>query len=369
MLKYLLEKEFKQLWRNPFLPKMMLVMPLVMMLVMPWAANQEIRNIRLSVVDHDRSTVSRRLVHEVPASGYFRLTDVSASNEDALKSVESDKSDLIMEIPPRFERNLYGEGSAPVMISANAVNGMKAGLGSQYLGTILNDYATTLRKETGAAGTTAIPQCHVEPRYMFNPRLDYKVFMVPALMVMLLTMMGGFFPALSIVGEKEKGTIEQINVTPVPKSLFVLAKLIPYWVIVVCIMALCLVLAAAVYRLYPSGSLTVIFVFALLYITVVSGLGLVISNYSNTMQEAMFVMWFIVMVLLLMSGLFTPLTSMPQWAQDMTVVNPLRYFIQVMRQVYLKGSGFTDLLPHFVALFTFSIVFNSWAVISYRKSS
>jgi ABC-2 type transport system permease protein len=193
--------------------------------------------------------------------------------------------------------------------------------------------------------------------------------MVPALMVMLLTMLCGFLPALNIVAEKEAGTIEQMNVTPVRRLDFVLAKLIPYWLIGFVVLGLCMGLAALVYGIYPGGNLLTILLFSGIYLLVVSGMGLVISNYSDTMQQAMFVMFFFIMILLLMSGLFTPVQSMPTWAQAIAAVNPLKYFIEVMRLVYLKGSGFGQLIPQFVALCGFAAAFNLWAVASYKKSN
>ena len=372
MLKFLIEKEFKQIRRNSFLPKMILAMPLMMMLVFPWAANQEIKNVRLSVVDNDRSTCSERLVNKTVSSGYFKLADVSATNDMALKSIESGKADIILEIESDFERNMNNGEAGRVMISANSVNGMKGGLGSSYLSSILADYSGELTDEYGgpySVATPEIPSFGVEPQYRFNPHLDYKVFMVPALMVMLLTMLCGFLPALNIVGEKESGTIEQMNVTPVKKPVFVLAKLIPYWVIGFVVLIICMGLGAAVYGIYPVGSLPTLFLFASVYILVVSGMGLVISNYSDTMQQAMFVMFFFMMILLLMSGLFTPVASMPRWAQIITTVNPLKYFIQVMRLVYLKGSGFAQMIPQFSALCGFALVLNTWAVLSYKKNT
>lgn len=372
MLKFLIEKEFKQIFRNSFLPKLIMGMPLMMMLVMPWAANQEIKNIKLSIVDNDHSTYSERMIQKATASGYFRLTDVSATNNNAMKSVESGNADIIFEIQDEFERNLINDGTGRVMISANSVNGTKGSLGSQYLSSILTDYAGELREEYG--GQTAgvqveVPFFNVMPQYKFNPHLDYKVFMVPALMVMLLTMLCGFLPALNIVGEKEAGTIEQMNVTPVNKLMFVMAKLIPYWIIGFTVLSICMGLAALIYGIYPVGSLLTIYLFAFIYIMVVSGFGLIVSNYSNTMQQAMFVMFFFMMILLLMSGLFTPTTSMPQWAQAITTINPLKYFIQVMRLVYLKGSAFKEMIPQFFALCGFVVALNAWAVASYRKSS
>ena len=151
--------------------------------------------------------------------------------------------------------------------------------------------------------------------------------------------------------------------------MFVIAKLIPYWIIGGVVLGICMILAALVYGILPVGSLLTIFLFASIYIIVVSGFGLIISNYSDTMQQAMFIMFFFVMILLLMSGLFTPTTNMPQWAQAIAAASPLKYFIQVMRLVYLKGSVFKDMLPQFFALSGFALALNTWAVMSYKKSS
>ena len=345
-------------------------MPLMMMLVFPWAANQEIKNVKLSVVDNNHSPYSERLIHKITSSDYFKLTDVSATNNEAMRSIESGKADIILEIQDDFEKNIVNEGAGRVMISANSINGIKGGLGSSYLSAILADYSEELRDEYGVQNmATEIPSFSVMTQYKFNPYMDYKVFMVPALMVMLLTMVCGFLPALNIVGEKEAGTIEQMNVTPVKKLIFVLAKLIPYWIIGFVILSICMSLAALVYGIFSIGSLLTIFLFATIYILVVSGMGLVISNYSDTMQQAMFVMFFFMLILLLMSGLFTPVTSMPQWAQNITIFNPLKYFMQVMRLVYLKGSAFGEMIPQFFALCSFAFALNTWAVLSYRKNN
>jgi ABC-type multidrug transport system, permease component len=370
MLKYLLEKEFKQIRRNPYLPKIIFAMPIAIMLILPWAANQEVKGLKLSVVDYDHSTYSERLIQKTIASGYFELADISPTNDIAMYSIESGNADIILEIQDDFEKDLIREGNASVMISANSVNGMKGGLGSVYLSAIINDYAGELRNESGLSVSTAdVPQFSVSPQYKFNPHLDYKFFMVPAMMVMLLTLLTGFLPALNIVGEKEAGTIEQINVTPVKRLVFVLAKLIPYWIIGVAVLCICMGLAALVYGIYPVGNLPTIFLFATIYILVVSGIGLVISNYSDTMQQAMFVMFFFLMIFILMSGLFTPIGSMPDWAQKITIFNPLKYFMEVMRLVYLKGSAFHEMTSQFFALCCFAFGFNAWAIVSYRKSS
>ena len=370
MIKYLIEKEFKQIFRNSFIPKMIIGMPVMIMLIMPWAANLEVKNINISIIDHDHSSYSKQLVQKIEASSYFVLADISNTYEEALISIESNKADLILEIESGFEKNLVKEGVTHIMLSANAVNSTKGILGNAYLAGIMKDYATELREKwIYSSGKNNLPTINIVTQNRFNPHLDYKIFMAPALMVMLLTLICGFLPALNIVSEKETGTIEQINVTPVGKFTFIIAKLVPYWIIGFFILNICLGLAALIYGLIPSGNLFTIYFFAIIYILVVSGLGLVISNHSSTMQQAMFVMFFFMIIMLLMSGLFTPVTSMPEWAQNITIFNPLKYFIQVMRMVYLKGSDISQLTTQFIALVCFALFFNSWAVISYKKSS
>jgi ABC-2 type transport system permease protein len=364
MLKFLIEKEFRQILRHPFIPKIIIGMPVVMLLVLPWAANQDIRNMNLSVVDSDRSALSVRLIHKLASSGYFRLTGIAASGGEALQSVDAGIADAVVEIPSGFSRELTTAGTARVMISVNSVNGAKGGLGSQYLTGIVGDYARELTAESSPASAVRID---IPVTARFNPHMDYKVFIIPALMVMLLTLLTGFLPALNIVSEKETGTIEQINVTPVRNITFIFAKLIPYWIIGYVVMATVMTLAALVYGLHPAGSPATVFLYATVYILVVSGLGLVVSNYSSTMQQAMFVMFFFMLIIVLMSGLFTPVASMPDWAQAVTLANPLKYFMEVMRAVYLKGASMPELMPQFFALCGFAVFFNGWAVLSYRK--
>ncbi|MDR0420095.1 MAG: ABC transporter permease [Prevotellaceae bacterium] len=364
MLKFLLEKEFKQIFRNPFIPKLILAMPIIIMMVLPWAANQEIKNLKISVIDSDHSALSKRLANKITASGYFRLTDFSASFHNAMQSVDAGKSDIIIEIPFDFENSLFKSEIVSVMISANAVNGLKGGLGSAYLSSIINDFADELSAERGNHYQSSI----IRSQFRFNPHLNYKAFIIPALFVMLLTLFTGFLPAFNIVAEKESGTTEQMNVTPVNKGIFIISKLIPYWIIGFVILSICMGIAALVYGLKPAGSLAAIYIYAIIYILVVSGLGIVISNYSSTMQQAMFVMFFFMMTVILLSGLFTPISSMPQWAQTITTINPLKYLMEVMRAIYLKGSGMHELLPQLFALCGFALIFNGWAVLSYKKS-
>jgi ABC-2 type transport system permease protein len=359
---FLIEKEFKQLFRNAFLPKLIFIFPVFMMILLPWAATMEVKGVRLNVVDNDHSPLSGRLIRKIAVSD-FKLNANSASYEEAMKAIESGTADVIMEIAPHFERDLMRGEAGRVQLTVNTVNGAKGSLGSAYLSTIIRNYEAELREAPPSSPLPSFPE-----QMRFNPNLNYKRFIVPALMVMLLTLLCGFLPALNVVSEKEKGTIEQINVTPVSRFTFILAKLLPYWAMGFVVLTLCFGLAWLFYGILPAGRFMTIYGHAAIFILTVSGFGLVISNHSATMQQAMFVMFFCMIVFMLMSGLFTPIASMPEWAQVITLFNPLKYMIEVLRGVYLKGAGFSDLLTQLWALMGFAVFFNLWAVVSYRKN-
>ncbi len=369
MLKYLLEKEFKQFLRNKFLPRLIIAFPFIILLIFPLIANMDIKNINLTVVDNDKSAYSRELIQKIESFGYFRITSIEQNYYETLKKIETDRADIILEIPPHFEKILVNDIQEQVLITANAVNGSKGGLGSGYLSSIINDFSSQIHMEwTNSANNINIPSMEIVPLYRYNPRLDYRTFMIPAIMVMLLSMICGFLPCLNIVSEKENGTIEQMNVTPVGKFNLILSKLIPYWVFGFLALTIAILVAWVVYGLFPKGSVLIIYLFVSVFVLAFSGFGLVISNYANSVQQAMFMMFFFVMTFIFMSGLFTPADNMPGWAQIISYLSPLKYIIEVFRMIYLKGSGLTDLLPQLLALCGFAVFFNTWAILSYRKT-
>ncbi len=370
-LKFLLEKEFKQIFRDSIILKMIILMPVVQLLIIPLAADYEIKNINIAIVDNDRSSYSQNLASKIISSGYFRLTGYNNSYSGGIRQMESDKTDLILEIPSNFEKNLVRENKEKLFIAVNAINGTKALVGSAYLSRIIGQFNSEIRTELiPPSKMPGIPSIGITSSNWFNRFLNYQAFMVPGILVLLLTVVSAFICALNIVKEKEIGTIEQINVTPVRKHHFILGKIIPFWILGMFVFSIgLLIIARLVYGIVPEGSLLVIYSYIAVYLLAVMGIGLIISNYSNTQQQAMSLAFFFLMVFILMGGLFTSIESMPEWAQWIAKFNPLAYFIDVMRMVVLKGSGFADIKNHFLVMAGFAVFFNSWAIYSYRKKS
>lgn len=368
-LRYLIEKELLQIKRNSFLPKVFIILPVVILLVVPFAANQEVKNLKFCVVDNDHSQLSRRLVERIDASSSFVLTSVVDDYSGALECVEAGTADIILEIGHDFSSELVRSGEAAVNVHVNAVNGVKGAMGQAYMLSIISDFSSSLRSERGVGvNRNAGGGVDVRPRFLFNERLDYKAFMVPGVIAMLLTLLIGFLPAMSIVGEKEKGTIERINVAPVSRAGFILSKLVPYWLAGLFMLLWSMLLAYLFYGMVPRSGVLQIVLFSGVFFLIMSSLGLIVSNYSSTMQQAALLMFFFLIIFVLMSGLLTPVSSMPQWAQSLTWLNPLRYYIESLRALYLKGSSVAELQTQLIAMSVYAAL--SWlgAIMSYRKT-
>ena len=362
VLKSLIKKELRQLKRNPFIPKLLVMFPIAIVLVMPWITNLDVRNINVGVVDYDRSDISQKLVNRIESSEYLELKSIYSDYPTALKDLENSNIDAVLEIPDGFGKSVV-KVPEKLSIWSNGVNALKGSLGSQYLSQTVMQTLKDIRTSRGLN----MPENRIEVTNLYNPTMNYKHYMIPALMIMLLVMIGGFIPALNLVVEKEIGTIEQINVTPVNRFAFTLSKLIPFWVICFADLGICMILAFFVYGLHVAGSLWAIFFAAALFIIIMSSVGVLIANISDTMQQTMFVMLFIVLSFILISGLMTPLDSMPLWAQKFAMILPPTYIIEIMRAVYLKGATISQLCTSYAALGGFAIFFCTLAAMTYRK--
>ncbi len=349
---------------------MIIVVPLVQMLVLVFAANLNLRKIDVVVVDHDLSEASRQLVGKFDGIPFFNLKGANFSIESAEEKLEAGKAEMAMVIPPNFERKLIRENHSSLQLLINAIDGNSAQLIYAYSQAIISGFNKTLVADwKGIAEFSPPVSVDIAENYWFNKELDYKWYMAPGILAILVTVIGMFLSGMNLVREKEMGTIEQLNVTPIKKYQFILGKLIPFWVIALLDLALGLFIAKLAFNLPIVGSLWLLFGFAGLYLVSVLGLGLLISTLSNTQQQVMYVSFFFMMLFILMGGIFTPVESMPSWAQEVDRVNPIYYFMRIMRMVVLKGSGFFDLLEEFFSLLALGILFIGLAIWRYRKTA
>jgi ABC-2 type transport system permease protein len=378
---FLVQKEFLQIFRNKTMLPLLFVMPVVQTLLLSFAANYEIKNLALAVVDHDLSPASRQLVAKFSASDYFKIKQMTFSAKDADHAMADDRVDMILEIPAQFERNLVREGTAPVSLTANAINATKAGLGMGYAQSIVRDFNAVFAQEwaprlaavapddSNPPTTVNRPPSTVEVVYSnwYNPKLDYKTFMVPGILGEIVALIICFLTALNIVRERELGTIEQINVTPVRKWQFILGKLLPFWLLSLVMMTVGLTVGKLVFDIPMLGSLWLVFGYTAAFTPCMLGLGFLISNFSDSQQQAMFTAWFFLIIFIMMCGLFTPVESMPEWAQWLNKINPVAYFVEFMRLVLLKGAGFRDIQVNFYTVLGYAIAANGFAIWTYRK--
>jgi ABC-2 type transport system permease protein len=369
---FLVQKEFLQIFRNKTMLILLLVMPVIQTLLLSFAANYEVKDLALAVVDQDHSPTSQQLAAKLGASAYFRINQVpTTATADHLMA--DDRADLILEIPANFERNLVRDGQAPLLLEANAINATKAGLGMAYAGNIIHDFNLEFAEKWVPRLTlspnpqTTNPPINVTYSNWYNPRLDYKTFMVPGILGEIVALIICFLTALNIVREREIGTIEQLNVTPLKKWQFILGKLLPFWLLSLVMMTIGLTVGKLVFDIPMLGSLGLVFVYTAVFTPCMLGLGFLISNFSDSQQQAMFTAWFFLIIFILMCGLFTPVTSMPEWAQVLNRMNPIAYFVEFMRLVLLKGAGFEDIKTNFYTVLGYATAANALAVWTYRK--
>lgn len=368
MIGYIIQKEFLQIKRDKFMGKVIVIMPLMQMLLLVYAATFEIKNIDLWVVDRDGSTTSVNLIDKFLGSDFFSVKSLVLSDEEQQEKMKRGEADVVMVIPEGFERGFHTGDSPQVQLLVDAVNGSAAELSMSYcIATISRFNKEILVEETGMAGQKQ-SYINVSSRFWFNPYLDYKIYMAPGILVILVTVIGWFLTGMNLVKEKENGTIEQLNVTPIKKTHFIVGKLVPFLIIGIFDMAFGLLLAKLLFNIPFEGSLFTLFLFSVAYLITVLGIGLFISTISQTQQQVLFVSFFFVMIFVLMSGLFTPLENMPRWGQIINWLNPLAYFGKVIRMVLLKGSTLMDIARDIGVMLLYGLVINALAIWRYRKT-
>lgn len=365
---FILRKEFRQIFRDPAILRLIFIMPVMQLMLLPFAADYEVKNINIGIIDHDHSDYSRELVTKIEYSTYFKLTGYGNTFAEGLDWIEKEQADLVIEIPADFEATLIRENKVDLLIAVNAVNGTKGNLGAAYTMGIIQQYNANIR-----ANWFQMPNFNPEPiievtySNWYNKNSNYQLFMVPGILAILMTMVGGFLSALNIVKEKEIGTIEQLNVSPIKKHQFIIGKLVPFWVLGLCILTVGLVVSFVVHGIVPGPNIWLLYLYTGIYLLAILGFGLILSNFTNTQQQAMMVAFFFMLIFIMLSGLYTPVESMPPWAQVIAWCNPVTYMVDVMRMVLLKGAHLKDILPHIKIMALVGLVLNGFAVYSYRK--
>jgi len=328
-----------------------------------------VKDTPMRLIDEDGSTTARLLIERFEASGYFSVVHRSFDSAEADEAMQRGDVRIILHIPNDFERDLRQTGVAPVQLILDAEDGATAGVVQAYAGRIIATFNRDIQVDFGVPEPDAQPVIDLVFSHWYNPELKYQYYMVPGILVLLVTMIGTFLSAMNVVREKEIGTIEQLNVTPMRKGHFIIGKLVPLWILSLVELAAGIVVARVVFHVPFLGNLWLVFGLAGIYMVGMLGLGLWISTITDTQQQAMFIAWFIMVVFILMSGLFTPIESMPLWAQKLTLLNPIAFFIEIMRRVLLKGAGFWAVQKQFWALVAFAVILVTLAVRQYRKVS
>ncbi|HRX32478.1 MAG TPA: ABC transporter permease [Tenuifilaceae bacterium] len=362
---FLLQKEFIQIFRNKSMLPIIFLLPIIQLLILANAATQEMKNINLAVVDFDNSTYSQRLINAFYHSSFYTIIPTPQSENKAIDLVHNGNADAVLVINHGFEKNLVKGEKVSVQLLVNSINGTAASLINGYTSSIIQSNAQLFGAGNVEIGMLPV---HTDSRFWYNPDLNYKLYMVPGILVILVTIIGMFLTALNIVREKELGTIEQINVTPIKKYQFIVGKLLPFWIIALFELAFGLIIARLVFNLTILGSIPLLFTFAAVYLLVALSFGLILSTSSSNQQQVMFLTFFFMIVFIMMSGLFTPTESMPKWANYFNTINPLYYFMRVNRMIILKGSGFRDIFPEFISMSVLAIVTMFFAVNRYKKT-
>jgi len=370
-IQYIIQKEFKQIMRNKGMLPIIFILPLLQLLILSNAATFEVKNILFSYVDYDKSSSSNALIDNFKASTYFTVVQDFSSKKIADDAMEKGDVEVVLEIPRNFESNLVRNKKTDLAVYINAIDGAKAGVENVYINQIIRGYNQEILVSAYQQNQQLSRPLNIEtiPSFWFNNTLNYKTYMVPGILVLLVTMLTLFLSGMNIVREKEMGTLEQINVTPIKKYQFIIGKLFPFWVLGMLILTIGLIIAKIIFAVPIIGNIGLIYLFSSVYLLVILGMGLLISNFTDTQQQAMFIAWFFVVIFILMSGLFTPIESMPMWAQKITLFNPIRYFVEVIRMVMLKGSGFSDISTQFIIISFYAFLMNGLAVWSYKKTN
>jgi len=355
----LVRKEFYQIKRDPIMLRMVLVVPVVQMLVLAYAISTDVKLIPTAVYDYDRSTRSRELVRSMSAGDYFIPVAGGGSLNGCERGLLSGEHSVVMIIPPDFSKDLERNEPSPVGMVIDGANANSASISSGYAELIARRYGQRITREA--------PPIRLAGRILYNPEGESVYFIVPGIVAVLLTMISMIMTSLAIVRERERGTLEQLMVTPIRTPALILGKTIPVAILGYIEMSVALAFGILWFHIPFAGSWPLLYSLAFIYLLSAQGVGMFISTITSTQQQAMFFAWFFAIFTILTSGFFIPIQNMPAIVQKLTYLNPLRYFMTIVRGIMMKGAGFQELRMEVFSLMALAVFTYGLAWLRFSK--
>jgi len=370
-LVHMIIKEFGQIRRDRRMIPMFFVAPVLQLVLLGYAANVDVKLVDTAVYDLDRSAESREVVRVLEGSGYFEIVESLKSYDEGEKSVDEGEAKMAIVFPRDFGKKLKDGERSPIQVLVDGSDSNAAVIGLNYLGSALREYSNKLALERlNRDGVRQIPAARVglEPRIWYNPQLKSMYFMIPGVLCILLMVTTMMTTSMGVVREKELGTMEQLIVTPIRPWELIVGKLFPFAIIGFLETAFALAASALVFHVPIRSNIFLIFFAAGLFLLTTLGLGLFVSTVSNTQQQAMMTAgFFIMMPFMMLSGFIFPIENMPGVIQAATYLIPLRYFLVILRALFLKGVGLAVLWKNALALFVWGVSILALSILRFHK--
>jgi len=366
---YLVQKEFRQIFRDFSMVRILFIVPLIQIFLLGNAITTDVKNIKIVIQDQDKTPYSREFINRFVHSRYFKIKGFEEDYTRLSSYLDSGKANLAIVIPKHFQRDIVLQKKPDIQLLVDGVDGNSAGVSLGYITDIVQQYQERLMEHSPDLSLQVknIRRVETEPRFWFNPNLESKLYIVPGIIALILLIITLFLTSMGIVREKEIGTLEQLMVTPIKSYQLVIGKIIPFSILGILEIMISMGFVYLIFGIGIKGSLILLLLESSIFIISTLGLGIFISTISDTQQQALFVAWFFMIFAILLSGFFIPIANMPPVIQHITRLNPLRYYIVILREIYLKGTTFKDLIPETFAMVTFSTCLFLAAVIRFRK--
>lgn len=370
-IKHIIIKEFLQIKRDKKLFRIVFIAPILQLLFLGYAANLDLDNIKISVLDHDKSVTSRQFLESFESSGYFTVYSYSQNYEQVNDQIDKGRILLAIVIPDNFEKNIGRHETSPLQLIFDGSDGNKTSIALGYVQGIVTKFSKDIllnASDKSGRKISLVGSVQPEIRVWYNPELKTRNFMVPSIAGLILLVITTILMAMAIVKEREIGTLEQIIVTPIKPYQLIIGKLIPF--VIFGFIDILLVNAVMVFwfGIAIKGSFFFLLFASFLFVLSTLGLGLFISTISKTQQQAMMIAQFgLLLPMIYLSGFAFPIENMPQWIQYITYLIPLRYFITILRDIVLKGSGFMQLIPETIILFLMGVSILFFSSLRFKK--